>query len=445
MTDCTICIENITKRNYNIKCLHCEEEACVTCYKRYICSSLNDPVCMYCKKDWDREFLHNSFPRSFIDKEYKKHRENVLFQRQIAMLQQTQPQVEKIIKVEKIKKEIADISEQIDKLQKEKWQMIRTKNNVSNSIVNSRREAFYGHCPKNGCNGFITGSWKCGVCETKTCKTCKEELFEDQEHECNEDTVKNIEMLRKDTKPCPECKIPIHKIEGCDVMFCVSCHVSFGWRTGEILRGGPMHNPHYLDWARNNRFHQNDGCTNVCNVDYMRELNTRSIEYNEDDAKFIDRFSIFINHCDDIERRRYNTDNCYENGKFLQGRILYMRNLINKEKFQRNIQQFEKKMQKHRDIYLVFDMFINVAKSILMNGFNLESGSTHTRTLLSTEKIQEIIQEIKRLIDYTNKSFDNLKKIYNNKTIKISFEFKTVYPNRYSNRNGVDTYVYSFK
>ena len=58
-------------------------------------------------------------------------------------------------------------------------------------------------------------------------------------------------MLRADTKPCPQCATPIHKIEGCYQMWCTKCHTTFHYRTLEILHE-TIHNPHYVQWIQQN-------------------------------------------------------------------------------------------------------------------------------------------------------------------------------------------------
>jgi hypothetical protein len=52
----------------------------------------------------------------------------------------------------------------------------------------------------------------------------------------------------KDTKPCPGCKEFIFKINGCSQMWCVQCHTTWNWDTGEILENQKIHNPHYIEY-----------------------------------------------------------------------------------------------------------------------------------------------------------------------------------------------------
>jgi hypothetical protein len=122
-------------------------------------------------------------------------------------------------------------------------------------------------CPISNCDGIVTKG-HCQKCKTKICSKCLEESK--SPHECNADTLKTIQLIKKETKNCPKCKVSIHKIDGCDQMFCTKCKTAFSWRTGQ-LQTGHIHNPHYFEWLRqrgtgvNLVFNDQDPCDNVLN------------------------------------------------------------------------------------------------------------------------------------------------------------------------------------
>lgn len=90
----------------------------------------------------------------------------------------------------------------------------------------------------------VMDNFCCKVCNIKLCAQCEEQIIEDREHVCNGDDVKSLELIRRDSKNCPQCKVVIYRSGGCRDMFCVGCNVYFNWETGTILMRNNIHNPH---------------------------------------------------------------------------------------------------------------------------------------------------------------------------------------------------------
>ena len=87
---CTICCDafNLSSKK-KTECPYCKIEVCMTCNKKYLIESIQDPHCMNCMKVWPLEIFKNMVPYAFIIKDYKNHRENVLFEREVARLPET--------------------------------------------------------------------------------------------------------------------------------------------------------------------------------------------------------------------------------------------------------------------------------------------------------------------------------------------------------------------
>jgi hypothetical protein len=96
----------------------------------------------------------------------------------------------------------------------------------------------------------MSADYECGLCEASFCSKCHL-LSEADDHECKKEDVETVALLRQNTKPCPKCSMGIYKVDGCDQMWCTSCHTCFSWRSGNILNG-PIHNPHFYEFARRN-------------------------------------------------------------------------------------------------------------------------------------------------------------------------------------------------
>ncbi len=118
-----------------------------------------------------------------------------------------------------------------------------------------QKREFIMKCPDDGCRGFLSTAYKCGLCEKWTCPDCMVVigLEKDGAHTCDPNTVESAKAIKSETRPCPKCGTRIFKIDGCDQMWCVmeGCGTAFSWNTGEIVTGR-VHNPHYYEWLRRN-------------------------------------------------------------------------------------------------------------------------------------------------------------------------------------------------
>ena len=115
----------------------------------------------------------------------------------------------------------------------------------------SKPKEFKHHCPVGECKGFLSKQWKCAVCSTWACSKCHNiiGLKKDDPHVCKQSDIDSVEEIRKTTKPCPTCAVPINKSVGCNQMWCTQCQVAFDWKTGEI-QNGVIHNPHFFEAKR---------------------------------------------------------------------------------------------------------------------------------------------------------------------------------------------------
>lgn len=149
----------------------------------------------------------------------------------------------------------------MDSWKKLEYEIAQLKHSIKNRYENrlprvetvqapAETRKFIKSCPSEECRGFLSTQWKCGLCHVKVCSKCHV-VKTDEEHECQADDVATAEFLMNDTKQCPKCPTRIHKIDGCDQMWCVQCQTAFSWRTGEVVQGN-IHNPHYFQWMREN-------------------------------------------------------------------------------------------------------------------------------------------------------------------------------------------------
>jgi hypothetical protein len=244
--DCTVCCEKLNKSTRKeVICNYCSYSSCRACFQKYLTESIDDPHCMNCKKQFNRDFLADSCTSVFISTSFKEYRQNVLFDREKALLIETQPYV--VVEREKMKlrDEIALIHKDIDKLEAAKrvhFNKINTINqrilglNIHNSEEVGTQESrkFIRKCPVDNCRGFLSSRWKCGTCDTFICNKCNE--VKDEDHECKPENIASMELLNKDTKPCPECATMIFRVSGCPQMWCTNCNTPWDWNTGRKVQ-----------------------------------------------------------------------------------------------------------------------------------------------------------------------------------------------------------------
>lgn len=388
--ECSVCCETITKRNV-VTCHLCDFVTCKSCTKRFILESIN-PSCMNCKKPWNREILAQKITKTFLTKEYKQKRERDLFETEKALLPETQPYAA-------AKKELADVNREIAQLQKRLRELRQKRNFLQlNGVggdevtIKERIARLTIKCPASECRGFVDSkNMTCERCETVLCKECHEPLDKGKGHTCNPATVETIKLLKKDTKNCPKCSVSIHKIEGCDQMYCTQCHTAFSWRTGEIVIGERIHNPHYYEFLRaRGRPEREMGdipCGGLPSERHMREFANHS--------EIMSMLRSFV-HIELVEFRNYRNDRIQTNRDL---RVKYLNDEITEEQFKRTLQKREKSVEKNREILQILNTCVVAGSDIL-------------RSLMSSKNTDAAKTELACLRDFTNESMKKVSKLY---------------------------------
>ena len=263
---CGVCCEKFNKSTHSkVTCefAGCAYESCKVCVRKYLLGTTNDPHCMNCKNQWTNKFLVENLNRSYIDSDYKKHRKNLLVEREISRTAELMYLVERTKLVEEEQKELSMMMIEYEKMRKmvglmhikigEKNLRIFRIQNGENSDKDERKK-FIMPCPGEDCKGYLSTQYKCQLCKLFVCPDCFETIGYDKEvdHVCKEDNLKSTELIKKETKGCPKCGVRIFKISGCDQMWCTECKVAFSWNTGKIVIDGAIHNPHFYQYMQNN-------------------------------------------------------------------------------------------------------------------------------------------------------------------------------------------------
>ena len=427
--ECEICVEKYNK-SYRLKvnCPYCEYSACRKCCETWLLNETN-PRCLnsQCGKELSRQYVATTFTKSFMNGDYKKHRETVLFDQERALLPATQPIVENIINREKIDTEIRRIEDEelraiyarIAALRSDRSRLERNTNAVS------ERSTFIKACPDSECRGFLSSQWKCGLCEKRACSECHDikGMSRDCEHICNPDNVATAALLAMDTKSCPSCGTGIHKLEGCDQMFCTMCHTGFSWRTGRIETN--IHNPHYFEWLRRTggevpRNPNEIRCGHEITNTFTRVLvsSMRSSGIHADTINKVTHICESIIHFRYVELVRFPADRVLNNQDL---RIDYLRNKISEDNFKIQIQRLDKKHQKNREIHNVLTILYNTITDILYRLDNeVRSGTFYSLSAVEKQSTIDILNEIDRIREYVNECLHDISKTYGSKRMTIN-------------------------
>eukprot|EP00122_Pirum_gemmata_P013615 Pgem_evm4s12679 len=142
------------------------------------------------------------------------------------------------------------ISELINNIKKAIKESITIRDDRQVNKIKSNITLF---CTLDSCQeGILDDKGICMACESLHCLRCGLQKPTENEHECLQDNVDSVDLIRRTSKPCPRCKRPIIKIEGCAQMFCTECYCPFDWVTGRIITNTFFHNPEYVNMLREN-------------------------------------------------------------------------------------------------------------------------------------------------------------------------------------------------
>ena len=384
MSTCLVCCDNFNKSTRKqVTCLYCYIDICTTCIKKYLLTSIEDAHCLQCKNSWNREFLINNIGKTFVNNEYKNHRENILFEREKSYLPDAQADAREelrrrdiITRLENIRNEIRDLQSQERRLCRE----LNRNNNTTRDVQNTRT-VVVRKCPVDDCRGFLSTDWICELCSSVICQKCNDVVVDPETHECDPDNVKTVELLAKDSKPCPTCGTFIHKTSGCAQMWCPNCHTAFDWRTLNI-ETGIVHNPHYYEFQRSNndfvpRNPLDIPCGGLPPLINLRRCGLRVMDFHR-----------LTHHMEIVELPWYTNVN-----PLRRLRVAYLLNDINEIEWKRALQKNEKKFTKNSDIRDVIHMFVDTASDLFRQYITDRSVPDESTLIMLLEKLASYFNE----------------------------------------------------
>ncbi|KAJ3349636.1 hypothetical protein GGF32_005331 [Allomyces javanicus] len=474
--ECTICAEAFTEvLRRKVTCPRCHFTTCLACFKAHLLNSAHEPYCMQCRVELNDDFVIAVTTPTWRNGEYKRHRETILFDRERARLPETTALLQVFrdaqalydeqypvftSTLEQRKNEIQALTQRLAQLHQQQqethrqieqlhqtmtvarnyvWrgvgdeQAVRaamaavrgdTSATVASEAQETERRTFTLPCPVNGCNGYLSQRYKCGVCDQYTCKECREvkngEI--DPDHRCNPDTVATVQLIRQDSRPCPQCFCMIFRISGCAQMWCTQCQVAFNWNTGRVDTG-PVHNPHFFEYRRTVGGHERQQMLTLCGrrLDLTRlyhGLFTKSkvrhvylcppglvrTKYPERTVTvFQNMYRLVVHiqqvHIPNIETRLHPWSlQAPRNDATRDIRLDYLLGKLSEDQAKRLLQRREKNRIKCHGYLAIYNMFCSTMEDILVRLANL----AETPGMVRDADVLELFAEVESLRRYVN-------------------------------------------
>lgn len=456
--DCSICCETFNKSvRKPVHCPKCELQVCASCVSQY-CSGTPaiDVQCMKCKALWDTEFL-TQISRSFV-KQHKARVEKLLVDMERSKLPETQyylqydRAMENIVRPELYRcyQEISRCEKEIENgpdekryfdlvfeirsykrvarrlnMHLENWHFLRMtyEKYIPEPLQNRHKEANEPNdakthvFPCNDCRGFVMAhDYRCGTCERQYCKKCFQ--VSEESHVCKSEDTETAKLVMSTSKPCPQCAVRIHKIDGCDQMWCTHCNTAFSWITGKITKD-EIHNPHYFEWFRANPAAV-AADTNRCErrPARMHLLTHLGVVFHGDPENydyFIERLRLNT-HIRYVEIDQHFARNDYQARDNVDLRMRWLKSEFSEKHFGNVLFKRHKECQ------------VNVRRVGILRIY-LDASDDIFRRLLyecsTAEAALRLKPELDNLIEYVNKCMDDLRSVYHMKMPVIRFNLNS--------------------
>ena len=384
---CAICDDIFVETS----CLECNIKVCVKCLPIYFACNYGHCIC---SNKLDIEYIYERSSKTYFNEFFviKKRKQEKVDKRKILCSNM----VELIKNKLEINSKLIEFGLKLLKLSG------RINDNKPKEV-----KIFNQKCPDTNCRGFLSTSWKCGLCDMFFCKDChkKKEERHDDDHVCDESEKATVAMLKKDTKPCPQCGMPIDRYTGCSQVWTPCCKIAFDWNTGKIDKGR-IHSPEYYDFLRRTEgFVPRERGDNICGGNIsVYELNRAIIAVSTRNRQICLNFHQLTEHVNTFMIPRLpNTPDAFLRDDL---GIRYLLNEIDEDKWKTELKKRIKKTEKENHILNILRMFTAVMNDLMRN---LEEDK-HT---------ENFIDNAVKVANYTNENIAKIQKRY--KSVDKSF------------------------
>jgi hypothetical protein len=358
------------------------------------------------------KFLVEKLGKTFVNGPLRKFNQEFLYEREKALLPETQPLVE----WERIRRA------ELAKVRFRQRPDIPARPEIGTSSINPGSKTdpmlIVFPCPKNTCRGFVVRG-KCGVCMDNICVHCRE--LKADTHKCDPALVENIRALNTECKSCPQCATMIFRSDGCNHMACQACKSHFDWITGRLLKASTNH--HYDNVAAYSSSVARRGIevSEMCEDDsgpallfdhIPRDVFVEKIQDEELESVLYDDPAIIRN----TKKIKYTEQLIITdiNNSLLVDRVKFMLDELSEAKWKSRIYTLEKRKDYDLHIAEVLNLYLMTVRDFQ---------SYALRNAAQTEDIARVKAEFNAFIKMVNSSFSSLSEEYGNTAIKIRDDF----------------------
>jgi hypothetical protein len=457
---CSICSDNYTAIiRKRVTCKYCKKDICCKCIEQYLLTRSDDAHCIHCRVHYNDKDLYEICTKTYLKDRYFKHRQEILVNRERANLpalqqeahreKQRRDRLQLMNKISQDIKELIDVrngirsefirlsvlndkknepelkkitkemEEYMETIRLKKQQLFEARFDQEEKVEEKKEEPkkFIRRCMKSDCNGFLSTAWKCGLCDWYSCSKCftVKGAEHDTPHECKEDDLKTAELIRSDSKPCPNCGEFINKSSGCLQMYCVTCQTPFMWDTLKIVTSGPIHNPHYYEMMkRKGALPRNPGDVPCGGFPTRYQLVAFPRHLDPNIAEYFYEFHRLCEEVQDVSRRQFRAH--VDNGTTHSINIQFLLRDFTEVKWGQKLAINEKKKKRDAEVQEVFAAFLMVAVNIVNTVQNYRDEKHESFRTLPTVKAEQILLdlhvEIRELFTIMNDAFKGISLSY---------------------------------
>jgi hypothetical protein len=383
-------------------------------------------------------FLRMNLTKAFMTGDYAAHRATIIWRQQESFIPQYQERVPYIRQGEKLNAEVIQplhermrgLREQIQHMEAEYEDLLGEYGRLhaqhhtlmdgrpidaASTTAAKEKQAFTRKCTATDCKGWLTSAWRCGLCENYTCPDCFVVIGAARKgalgctHICAPADLETAALIRSSTRPCPKCGQAIEKKDGCNMMFCTSCHTPFDWVTGKAVTGGRIHNPHYYEWlGRNGGLEREPGdviCGGLPHARYLLFIGTANMFRLR-----VTNLHHLAEHIQEVELPRYTV--AATDGDAITRDLMtrYLMDRVPQKEVERALALQEVKRTRKREFYDIFNTFATIAAEYMREIREIVVADATTTTIVNTgtakaAQVEAVLARYLQLVEFINGSF----------------------------------------